>query len=230
MPALICDVDGVLVDSPHEQAWRAALDSFAPQAGFTTAFYQAHVAGKPRQDGAVAALTGLGVPDAAGRAAEYAERKQRILEGLIASGSFAAFADAQRLLLAARAAGWKLAAASSSKNASAMMRAIRLGAGTLKDLFDADLCGRDMPHGKPAPDLFLAAAAELGTPPAACWVIEDAPAGIRAAKAGGMAALGIARHDDAAPLRRAGADLVVSSLDCIDTAALAQACLRARKE
>jgi HAD superfamily hydrolase (TIGR01509 family) len=41
-------------------------------------------------------------------------------------------------------------------------------------------------HGKPAPDLFLFAAETLGYPPAACLVVEDSPAGIRAAKAAGM--------------------------------------------
>lgn len=50
--AAIFDVDGVLVDSPHERAWRDALNGFAEPAGFTTVFYQAHVAGKPRLEGA----------------------------------------------------------------------------------------------------------------------------------------------------------------------------------
>jgi len=48
-------------------------------------------------------------------------------------------------------------------------------------------------HGKPAPDLFLAAAERCGVPPARCLVIEDAPAGIQAAHAGGMKALGVRR-------------------------------------
>ena len=50
--AAIFDVDGVLVASPHERAWREALAGFADPTGFTTAFYQAYVAGKPRLDGA----------------------------------------------------------------------------------------------------------------------------------------------------------------------------------
>jgi beta-phosphoglucomutase len=51
-------------------------------------------------------------------------------------------------------------------------------------------------------------------------VVEDAPAGVRAAKAGGMSAIGVARHGDAASLRAAGADLVVRSLSEVDVAAL----------
>lgn len=230
LTAIICDVDGVLVNSPHEGAWRAALDGFADPARFTTAFYQANVAGKPRLDGALAALQGLGVANAAAVAPEYAARKQAMIEDLIARGAFSAFADAQHLLLAARAAGMKLAAASSSKNASQMLRLVPLDGGSLLDLFDADLCGTDVPHGKPAPGLFLLAANALHTPPAQCVVIEDAPAGIRAAKAGGMAAIGIARLDDAAGLREAGADLVVTSLDDVDAPALASGQLRALRE
>ena len=60
-------------------------------------------------------------------------------------------------------------------------------------------------------------------------MVEDAPAGITAARAGGMAALGIARLGDEALLRAAGADLVVTSLDQVDVAALVAAgALRAR--
>ena len=57
--AAIFDVDGVLVASPHEQAWREALAGLADPARFTTAFYQANVAGKPRLDGARSALEQL---------------------------------------------------------------------------------------------------------------------------------------------------------------------------
>jgi len=64
------------------------------------------------------------------------------------------------------------------------------------------------------------AAEELGVAPAGCLVIEDASAGILAARAGGMLGLGIARLADAALLRSAGADLVVSSLDEVDVDAL----------
>jgi beta-phosphoglucomutase-like phosphatase (HAD superfamily) len=91
---------------------------------------------------------------------------------------------------------------------------------TLLDMFDANVCGRDFAHGKPAPDIFLAAAAELGILPGECVVIEDAQSGVLAAKAGGMAAIGVARLDDAALLRAAGADWVVTKLDELPVAAL----------
>jgi HAD superfamily hydrolase (TIGR01509 family) len=224
----IFDVDGVLVDSPHEQAWREALrrlmagpwrdlapaTAYAP-AGFTTAVYLAQLAGKPRMAGATSALAWFGVPDPDGeRAREYAAAKQELIVELIGQGAFTAFDDGRRLLLRLKAAGLRLAAASSSKNANEFLVRVPLGDGrTLLDLFDANLCGRDLAQGKPHPAIFLDAAAALGLPPARCFVVEDAVSGVQAARAGGMACVAVARLDDAAPLRDAGATLVVTNLD-----------------
>jgi beta-phosphoglucomutase len=221
-PAAIFDVDGVLVDSPHEYAWREALSGFAEPAGFTTVFYQAYVAGKPRLEGAQAALEGLGGVGAAARAAEYAAVKQALIDKLIEEGSFEAFPDALGLAAALHGIGLKLALASSSRNAAAMLRRVNLPGGrALLSLFDADLSGRAVPRGKPDPALFLLAAEALSVAPAQCLVVEDAPAGIHAAHNAGMAALGIARLGDEELLREAGADLVVTRPDRIDMAALA---------
>ena len=97
-----------------------------------------------------------------------------------------------------------------------MMRLIHLDSGqNLLDVFSANVCGRDLPRGKPDPAIFLLAAAELHVGPTFCFVAEDAPAGIAAARAGKMIALGVARHGDAASLHMAGADVVVNSLDDI---------------
>ncbi|HEY0603822.1 MAG TPA: HAD-IA family hydrolase [Herpetosiphonaceae bacterium] len=245
----IFDVDGVLVDSPHERAWRDTLrdlmetewqellaqTSYRPDA-FTTAVYQEFVAGKPRMSGAQAALEHFGIPDAARRAVEYAERKQKHVVELIEAGEFLAFPDALRFILAVKAAGINVAAASSSKNAELFLRQIRLDTFaaeqglrydfvrpglTLLDFFDANVAGRDFPQGKPHPMIFLTAAAELGIAPQDCFVVEDATSGVQAAKAGNMAALGVARLDDEALLSEAGADLVVTTLDDVAIAALA---------
>jgi beta-phosphoglucomutase-like phosphatase (HAD superfamily) len=123
--------------------------------------------------------------------------------------------------------GLKLALASSSRNVAAMLRQMNLPDGrALLSLFDADLSGREVPRGKPDPTLFLLTAEALGVAPARCVVVEDAPAGILAAHTAGMAALGIARLGDEELLREAGADLVVTNLDHIDVAALADGVLR----
>ena len=248
--AVIFDVDGVLVASPHERAWQEALASlmaaewrelaaatgYAP-GRFTTTVYQQHVAGKPRLSGAQAVLDYFGMPDAEPRAEVYAQRKQQRIDALIDEGAFQAFPDGLRLVLALRARGVPLAAASSSKNADRFMDRVQMEtfarqAGfevltvapgeTLRASFAVDVCGRDLPQGKPHPGLFLLAAAELSTPPGRCVVVEDAPVGIQAAKAAGMLALGVARQDDAALLDAAGADLVVASLGSVSVDALVE--------
>jgi len=212
--AAIFDVDGVLLASPHEQAWREALDGITDPARFTNALYQAEVAGKPRAAGALASLRALGIPNAERLAPDYAMRKQQRLEALIRAGAVTPYPDGLRFADRLLGLGWRLAAASSSKNANAMMQPVLLPSGTrLLDAFAANVCGRDVAHGKPAADLFLLAAASLGIAPARCVVVEDAPAGIAAARNAGMAALGVARYDDAALLHAAGADCVVTSLD-----------------
>ena len=100
---------------------------------------------------------------------------------------------------------------------------------TLRDYFDADVSGRDFAHGKPDPEIFLNAAYKLGVEPRHAIAIADASAGIQAAKAGGMAAIGVARADDAGLLAAAGADLVVTTLDDGATTALSEGRLATRK-
>jgi beta-phosphoglucomutase-like phosphatase (HAD superfamily) len=233
----VLDVDGVLVDSPHERAWRETLEQlmttrwshlrtvcgYAPDR-FTSRVYQDVVAGRPRLDGARAALEHFGVPDAAERAGPYAELKQARVVGLIEAGEFAPFPDALRFVLAVSTLGLRIAAASSSRNAGLMLEQIRLddSGRRLRDLFTADLSGRDLAHGKPDPEIFLAAAAALDLPPDRCFVVEDAVVGVEAARAAGMAVVGVARADDLDELTHAGADLVVTTLDDVRLDLLAQ--------
>jgi len=216
LKAAIFDVDGVLLASPHEQAWREALRGFGDSDRFTTAVYQADVAGKPRLSGARAALAAVGARDSSAQAAAYAACKQKRLEELIADGAVKAYPDALRFVQAVAELGWPMAAASSSKNANGMMKSIRLASGqSLFDIFRANVCGRDLPRGKPDPAIFVLAASELHVDPIHCFVAEDAPAGIEAACTGHMQGLGVARKDDADGLRTAGAKLVVTTLDDI---------------
>jgi beta-phosphoglucomutase len=253
----IFDVDGVLVDSPHQKAWRESLRElmdgewsgirgqtvWSPGA-FTSAVYQQEMSGKPRMSGARAALEYFGVPDAGARAGEYAARKQAMVVRLIEAGDFTAYPDALRFIIAVKDAGIAVAAASSSKNAQLFLRRIRLDTFahehgisspsvrpglSLLDFFDADVSGRNFTHGKPHPEMFLTAAHELGVAPEAATVMEDAAAGVEAAKAGGMAAIGIARAHDADLLFTAGADIVVTTLDEVDLAALADGRLATKR-
>lgn len=220
--ALILDVDGVLLASPHEQAWRDALAGLADPTRFTARLYQDQVAGRPRADGALAALTALGVPDAADKAPAYAARKQARLEALIRAGGVAPFADGLRFVERAAAAGLPMALASASRNANALLQACRRpDGGPLAGRFAVNLNGQTEGPGKPDPWIVLRAADALKIPPQACLVVEDAPAGIQAARAAGALALGVARRGDAPGLRAAGAHRVVASLDEIDVGDLA---------
>jgi beta-phosphoglucomutase-like phosphatase (HAD superfamily) len=254
--AAIFDVDGVLVDSPHEAAWRDAFTelmegewadiraatSWTPDA-FTAKVYQEVLSGKPRMAGAMGALEYFGVPDPESRVAAYADRKQEMVVELIEAGKFSAYPDALRFVLAVKDAGMTIAAASSSKNAGLFLRQIRLDTFaeeeglspawmkpglSLLDAFDVDISGREFKQGKPHPEIFLTAARELEVDPRHAFVVEDAESGIQAAKAGNFAALGVARHDDEALLAGADADIVVKSIDEISLDGLAEGRLERR--
>jgi len=82
-----------------------------------------------------------------------------------------------------RAAGYRMALASSAEVRVIDANLTALG---LRPLFDAVVSGTEVAHGKPAPDVFLAAAERLGVRPAACLVVEDSRNGLLAAKAAGM--------------------------------------------
>jgi beta-phosphoglucomutase-like phosphatase (HAD superfamily) len=253
----IFDVDGVLVDSPHELAWRESFralmetawrdirgqTSWTPER-FSAAVYQQVMAGMPRMAGARAAMEHFGVPDIDARVEQYAAGKQEYVVKLIEEGRFMAFPDALRFILTVKAMGIRVAAASSSKNAKLFLERIRLDTFaaeqrldydfirdgmTLQELFDADISGRDFPKGKPDPTIFLTAAQELGVRPGDCSVVEDATSGVQAAKAAGMAALGVARLGDEQLLADAGADLVVTTLDDVSLRALAEGRLEERR-
>lgn len=111
----IFDVDGVLVDSPHERAWRDALKelmetrwsdvrpetSYSPER-FTPQVYQQVMSGKPRFSGAQAALEYFDVPDAETRSKAYGDRKQSMVIELIEAGEFTAYPDALRFIIAVK--------------------------------------------------------------------------------------------------------------------------------
>jgi beta-phosphoglucomutase-like phosphatase (HAD superfamily) len=150
-------------------------------------------------------------------------------------GRLVAFADALRFALAVKQEGVRVAAISSSSDAWAFLDRIRLDTFaaeqrldypyinpglTLLQLFDVALHRPDMPHPTPYSVIFSAAAAELAIPPGACFLVAGAAAAIEAAGARGMAAVGVARTGDEEVLSRAGADLVVATLDDVSVEAL----------
>ena len=93
---------------------------------------------------------------------------------------------AREALAALKAKGVKIAIGSSSRNTPLILKQIGL-----QNAFDAVADGNQITHSKPDPEVFLLAAKLLGLPPADCLVAEDADAGVEAALAGGMKALGV---------------------------------------
>jgi beta-phosphoglucomutase len=87
--------------------------------------------------------------------------------------------------------GYKLAIGSSSRNAKRILKNIEL-----IDFFDAISDGTNIKNSKPDPEVFLKAAERLGLEPKSCCVIEDAEAGIEAAKNAGMIAIGYGSAKD----------------------------------
>lgn len=185
MHAVIFDMDGVLVDSfaAHRDAWTAMATAdglpFDP-VRFTEAF--------GRTSGEVIAhLWGAGRYTVAQIAALDARREAAYRDAI--RRHFPAMPGARELIAALADAGFAVALGSSGPPENAELVLEKLGVG---NRFGAVVTGRDVRKGKPDPEVFLAAASRLGVPPGRCAVIEDAPAGISAANAGGMVSIGLA--------------------------------------
>jgi HAD superfamily hydrolase (TIGR01509 family) len=108
--------------------------------------------------------------------------------------------------------GWRQAVASSAPpaNIDVLLEVLKLG-----DLLQATVSAEEVPHGKPAPDVFLLAAAKLDVAPARSVVVEDAAVGVEAGRSGGMRTIGIsaARTLDADVVTASMADLPSDTFD-----------------
>jgi haloacid dehalogenase superfamily, subfamily IA, variant 3 with third motif having DD or ED/haloacid dehalogenase superfamily, subfamily IA, variant 1 with third motif having Dx(3-4)D or Dx(3-4)E len=99
-----------------------------------------------------------------------------------------------------RAAGYKIAVASSSPR-SAIEEV--LTSCNIYDYYDVIISGREVPNGKPAPDVFLKAAELLGVPASKCVVIEDSKNGVQAGVSAGMKVIGVRNASYAMDLSKA---------------------------
>jgi len=97
---------------------------------------------------------------------------------------------AKRFLLDARAAGYRVALGSASKNTALILEKLKI-----TELFDAVIDGTKVTKAKPDPEVFLKGAEAIGIPASECVVFEDAEAGIEAAHNAGMAAVGIGSRE-----------------------------------
>jgi beta-phosphoglucomutase len=196
----IFDLDGVLTDTAeyHYQAWKQLADEEGIP--FTRHDNEA-LRGIPRRESLMLILKGRELPEQKLR--EMMERKNRYyLDFIRHVDASALLPGARELLGEIRQAGLKSALASASKNA----RQVVQGLGITR-LFDAISDGNSVERQKPAPDLFLHAAAQLGLVAADCLVVEDSAAGIDAGREGGFFTLGLG------PVERVGrADLMLPDL------------------
>ena len=199
MGAVLWDLDGTLVDSAefHWLSWRDTLAAEGHQITyeqFLDSFGQRNDRILPRW---------LGPDTAADRIQRIGDAKEAEYRRLALERGLIPLPGAAEWVTRLHAQGWKQAIASSAprQNVEVMLRAMRLDHD-----FDAIVAAEDVTAGKPDPQVFLAAAARLGVSPSACIVVEDAAAGIEAARRAGMRSIGVSRHE------RLNADVVVASL------------------
>jgi beta-phosphoglucomutase family hydrolase len=231
--ACLFDLDGVLTKTAtvHAAAWKKMFDEFLhtrsrqtgePFRPFTIAVdYPQHVDGKLRADGVRAFLASRGItlPDGTDDDPATEEtvhglgtRKNDLVLDLIRERGVDIYTGSVRFVEATRDAGLRRAVVSASKNCQEV-----LAAAGIATLFEARIDGIVADEaglrGKPAPDMFLAAAAALGVAPVHCAVFEDAVAGVAAGRASACGwVVGVDRVGQAAALRSNGADIVVTDL------------------
>jgi HAD superfamily hydrolase (TIGR01509 family) len=200
--AVLWDLDGVLVDTAsfHFQAWRQLFAGEGKEIGeeeFRRTFGL-------RNDAILREILG-GLPHQ--RVGELSRRKEELFRAKIA-GAVTPMPGVPALLKRLRQTGKKTAVVSSAprQNVEALLRGLRI-----ENAFDLIIAEEDTSRGKPDPQGYLLAAERLETAPEECAVIEDAPAGMAAAKRAGMRCIGLAAGH--APDALAEADLVVASLE-----------------
>jgi beta-phosphoglucomutase len=197
----IFDLDGVLTDTAeyHYRGWKRLADEEGIP--FTREDNE-HLRGIPRRESLMLILKGRIYPEE--KIQEMMERKNTYYREFIREITPAdLLPGAHELLEEIHNAGLKSALGSASKNAPDVIQ--RLG---IADLLNAVSHGGSVTKQKPAPDLFLHAASQLGLQPQECVVVEDAAAGIEAGLAGGFHTLGLG------PRERVGnAEAVMDSLN-----------------
>lgn len=184
MKAVLWDLDGTLIDSEeyHWLSWRDAMRGEGVELTYETflaSFGQ-------RNDRILTAWLGPDVaPERMKRIGDWKEAEYR---RLAQERGITALAGAREWLVALKAGGWKQAIASSAPrlNVEVMLRLL-----DIEDHVDAIVSAEEVTHGKPAPDVFLAAAEKLHVLPPRAIVVEDAPAGVEAGRRAGMKTIGV---------------------------------------
>jgi beta-phosphoglucomutase len=207
--ALIFDLDGVLTDTArtHYAAWKRLADEIGVPFDETI---NRRLKGVDRETSLKIILERAPCEYGEAQRREFAERKNGYYRDAIGLfGPQHLLPGARELLQQAKHTGLRVALASASRNAPALIE--RLG---IAELFDA-VADPARARPKPSPDLFLAAAAALGVAPSLCIGIEDAAAGIAAIRAAGMAAVGVGDRDELTDADAVWPDIAAVRLDVL---------------
>lgn len=179
--AVIFDLDGVIcsTDTYHYQAWKAIADELEIPFDETI---NHRLRGVSRMESFEIILEKYDKEMSQEEKVSWTEKKNEIYKELLKNMSPADLSEEVKSTLdALREKGLLLAIGSSSKNAGFILGQLGLG-----EYFDAVSDGNNITKSKPDPEVFVKAAQFIGKEPGVCLVVEDAKAGVEAAKAGGM--------------------------------------------
>lgn len=206
--AVVLDMDGLLLDT--ERLVRPAWQETAAELGHAMddALY-AQLIGRTDRDaiGVLAASLGPGFASS-----EFLVRAQARTEQVLAAATVPWRPGAAALLDALDEIAMPRAIATSTRRRDALLRLERSG---IARRVAVVVCGDDVARGKPAPDIYLRAAAELGVAPAACVAFEDSSPGACAAAAAGMIAILVPDLCPPTVEARGAASAVVGSLEVV---------------
>jgi beta-phosphoglucomutase family hydrolase len=239
---MIFDLDGVVTGTArvHSLAWKAMFDNYLklradregePFAEFTDADYLTYVDGKPRMKGVQSFLESRGIRLPFGDHDDSPEMetvcglgntKNADFQRILKEEGPEIYATTVAFIQELKARGVRVGVASSSRNCRLILELAGL-----TELFetrvDGDVSLELGLSGKPDPDIFTTAAANLGLLPGECGVVEDAISGVQAGRAGNFGlTLGVARETPGEVLLANGADLVVADLGEIDADGVAR--------
>ncbi|GLZ31670.1 hydrolase [Lentzea sp. NBRC 105346] len=211
--ALLFDLDGVLTSTAvlHREAWKKTFEAYLGEP-FTESDYLNYVDGRPRYEGVRTYLESRGLQPTEETVHEVGDRKNALIDQIIAERGVTPYPGSLRYLEAAEQAGLPIGVVTSSANATRVLGVSGLDR-FVRALVDGNVIVRDNLKGKPAPDSFLKGAKELGVTPEHAAVFEDALAGVRAGHDGAFGfVVGVDRGAGRDELKNAGADVVVADL------------------
>ncbi|NLD38592.1 MAG: HAD family phosphatase [Desulfatiglans sp.] len=202
MLAIIWDMDGTMVDTreAHWLAWKKILADEKYDLTWETflkTFGQ-------RNDTILRSLLGVSLPDA--EIVRIGDTKEEAFREVLKGEGVKLLPGAGQIIDQAETNGWPQAVVSSAPrmNITAILEALNR-----PDTFTVLICAEDVSQGKPHPEGCITASRKLGVSPKNCIVLEDAPAGLTAARRAGMACVGVLSTHD----HLSNADRVVNTLE-----------------